>query len=252
MEMPLTAEELATQFEKEMGVNGGGRLYAYKETYFTGFAPCFEDNLYTLACCKGNKKNGGLRRQVCEWIKADPEQHSAWLLSIAGQRLEMAGHNKSCFESYTHKDLITLVRIKGLAGITTWAKYSGDYSGRSDSIYRLLDDGTMEHRGISDEHREEHLQDTDLARCMKDYPNVQQILLSRQYIVFSDGHKLPEERWGALSHRSISKDAICGAVDVIVDIIRSDKEAVVSKSPFTHLAAGSGKSACGKKKEGPQ
>ena len=46
-------------------------LYVYVMINDKGFAPCLDENLLTLACCKGGKR-GGMRTAVYkDWIKND-------------------------------------------------------------------------------------------------------------------------------------------------------------------------------------
>ena len=61
-------------------------IYIYKITSFNNFAPCFDNNTFSLACCKGNIKNGGMRRSICK--RVDNETNiNIWILGIAGKEL---------------------------------------------------------------------------------------------------------------------------------------------------------------------
>lgn len=58
-------------------------LYVYVMTTDKGFAPCLDENLLALACCKGGKK-GGMRTAVYkDWIKND----SVWVMGVCGKKL---------------------------------------------------------------------------------------------------------------------------------------------------------------------
>ncbi|MBM6972226.1 hypothetical protein H6A17_14510, partial [Mordavella massiliensis] len=61
----------------------GSILYVYVMTADKNFAPCFDENLCTLACCKGGKR-GGMRTAVYkDWIKND----SVWVMGVCGKKL---------------------------------------------------------------------------------------------------------------------------------------------------------------------
>lgn len=61
----------------------GSILYVYVMTADKNFAPCFDENLWTLACCKGGKR-GGMRTAVYkDWVKND----SVWVMGVCGKKL---------------------------------------------------------------------------------------------------------------------------------------------------------------------
>lgn len=269
-------EELAKKFRDEIA-DGSGKLYAYKETYFTGFAPCFDGDLYSLACCKGNRKTGGLRRSVCKWIegkdmKGPSKPHSAWILTIAGKDIRKTDKDGQKHDAsginYEYGDLIALVRVSDekigdgkYRYITTWPVYGEDprYCKRADSIYVIdeNDNNEMVHDG-SDQHADEKFWDTDLGKGMKEgYTKVNQILLSEQYIVFPAGTKLCKDFWETIqSKRSISEEDANG--DGMVSSIRKIFERIENgeivikyccTSPFAGEPEDSDKSSCEKRRE---
>ena len=54
-------------------------IFAYRLAWDTGFAPCLDHNVFTLACCKGGQvRRGkdiftGLRYQIGQYRSRNPE-----------------------------------------------------------------------------------------------------------------------------------------------------------------------------------
>ena len=82
-------------------------VYTYKERAFTGFAPCFQNGIYSLACCKGAKNGKGMRQSVC---KAVDEGKTVWILAIAAWDIKRKDYNTSGI-LYEPGDAIYLAKI---------------------------------------------------------------------------------------------------------------------------------------------
>ncbi len=184
---------MATKGHAKQPIIGNGDLiYSYKEQVFTGFAPCFANGIYSLACCKGAKNGKGMRQSVCKAIEAGK---AVWVLSIAAGGIK---HNNESGIDYKPGDAIYLAKIDQ---ICTWQEYSTakEFRGRKDSYY-ILKNGKVDWRK-----KEEDLHDTDEAkahdcalgpgnikgRTAADvFRNDKQILIAREYYVFDKGQQL--------------------------------------------------------------
>ncbi len=70
----------------------GSIIFAYRLKSDTGFAPCIDNNILTLSCCKGGqKRNGkfistGLRYRIGEYSKSHPNDEM-YLMGIYKDKL---------------------------------------------------------------------------------------------------------------------------------------------------------------------
>lgn len=169
-------------------INDNDLIYSYKEQWFTGFAPCFQNGIYSLACCKGNKKTGGMRHSVCENIESGK---TVWVISIAGEDIQSEGHNGSEID-YRSGDAIYLAKINKALALE---EYSEKYSQRSDAIYSFKN-GTIIRNGNSrDVHMTEEEKRTD---CTLDcgwshsqiFSQFKQIIMADEYYVFKPGSRI--------------------------------------------------------------
>ena len=96
------------------------RLYVYRLSSNTGFAPCTQDGLLSLACCKP-----AIRRTVGRSIAAG-EPHSFWILGIGGSRLKKEEANRWLY-------------LAQITGAVSFLEYFTEpaYQGRTDCIYRI-------------------------------------------------------------------------------------------------------------------
>lgn len=154
-------------------------IYTYKEQWFTGFAPCFDEGLYSLACCKGKKNGGSLRDSACSKSK----DKTVWILSIAGNNITTNGHNKSNI-GYTYKDMICLARV---TDTYSWPEYSEQFPSRRDSIY-YVKDGSLTWRKNND-HPDGLFMETDCEIETMDFMTRKQIIVSNEYYIFKPGCK---------------------------------------------------------------
>lgn len=163
-------------------------LYIYIEQWFTGFAPCFDDNLYSLACCMGNINNGGMKASVCKNVN---NGKNVWVLSVAGQKInitEKKGDEHNCSDiCYSPYDMICLANVNDTY---TWEEYYDKLKGRQDAIYRY-NNGKIECVDSS-VHTIENAK-RDCALNHKDSHNLKQIFTSEYYYIFKAGNKLPVE-----------------------------------------------------------
>jgi hypothetical protein len=169
-------------------------IYSYKEQVFSGFAPCFANGIYSLACCKGAKNGKGMRQSVC---KAIEDGKAVWVLSIAAGGIKHKKHNKSQID-YEPGDAIYLAKIDQ---ICTWQEYSTDkaFSQRKDAYYVLDGRKVTWQKKIKDLHDKEVDKVHDCAlgpgnikgRTAADvFRDDKQILIAREYYVFDKGQQL--------------------------------------------------------------
>ena len=160
-------------------------IYSYKEQWFTGFAPCFQNGIYSLACCKGNKKTGGMRHSVCENIESG---NAVWVISIAGRDIQSEMHNRSGID-YRSGDAIYLAKIiKAL----TLEEYSANYSERSDAIYLFKNGTIIRNESSQDIHMTEEDKRTDCTLELgwsqsKIFSQFKQIIMADEYYIFKPG-----------------------------------------------------------------
>lgn len=100
-------------------------IYAYRLTVDSGLAPCVDDGLFTLACCKGGtktKKYAGMRHAIGKYKESNKDDN-VYLLGI-------------------YKD--TLLFFAEITEVVTMEKYySGRSKGRTDDIYKLSEGGLV-------------------------------------------------------------------------------------------------------------
>ena len=175
-------------------INKNDVIYTYKERVFSGFAPCFQYGLYSLACCKGAKDGSGMRQSVCRAVESG---RNVWVLAIAAGDVKHEGNNTSpiCYEP---GDAIYLAKIDK---VYTWKEYStlSLFEERKDSYY-VLRNGKVDWRkkidGLHDD-RDALEHDCALGLCCKKgvseedvFTNEKQILTSEEYYVFDKGQRL--------------------------------------------------------------
>ncbi len=200
----------------------GDILFIYIEQWFTGFAPCFEKNIYSLACCMGRKDNGGMKATAC---KLNSIGRNVWILSIAGKNIgktEKNGRIHNCTNiTYSQNDMIYLAKVENTF---TWEEYYEKYKGRRDAIY-CYNGETMECVNLID-HTINNAP-TDCALKHKDYRNLKQILTSNHYYIFKSGNKLPDNlvknRNGAYKKNN---------PELLRDYIKESSIAYFCKNPF--------------------
>ncbi len=164
-------------------------VFIYKEKVFTGFAPCFDGGVYSLACCKGAKDGNSLRQTAC---KAFASGQNVWILAIAAGEITNKGNNTSQIE-YAYGDAIYLAKIDG---VYTWKEYSDSHADRTDSIYELKNGEITWRDNYQGSHRTEEARATDCATGMRGmspietFINTEQILISHEYYVFDKGAKI--------------------------------------------------------------
>lgn len=175
-------------------------IYTYKEQWFTGFAPCFNDGIYSLACCKGRKNGGGMRNSICEKFE---EGKTIWVLGIAGTQIdcvERNGDHHNCSKiSYKPGDVIYLAKI---GNTLTLKEYTEKYPQRKDAIYTLYEDKIVWNenieRGGNNEHNGERFRLTDCTLEYSDwcekkiFNKLKQIIMATEYYVFNSNQKICE------------------------------------------------------------
>lgn len=95
-------------------------LYIYRLTANVGFAPCYDDDFLTLACCKPK-----IRYDVGKKLRSG-ELNSAWLLGIGGVNLKNGEANRWLYAAKVTE-------------VIPYGKYFTDpkYQERKDCIYTI-------------------------------------------------------------------------------------------------------------------
>ena len=175
-------------------INDNDLVYTYKEQYFTGFAPCFENGIYSLACCKGAKNGNGMRQNICNNFE---KKGNIWVLAIAGGEIRCKGHNTSKI-IYNPGDVIYLAKIEETF---TWYEYSTSpkYKYRMDSYYVLKNDRVEWKNKIDKIHDTQADLEKDCgignvevhSRAAADiFQNKKQILVSNEYYILEGNQPL--------------------------------------------------------------
>lgn len=77
-------------------------IFAYRLAWDTGFAPCLDHNIFTLACCKGGQirkgKNifTGLRYQIGQYISKSFTHFGTNAPVISGEMINLLPKNREC------------------------------------------------------------------------------------------------------------------------------------------------------------
>lgn len=225
-------------------------IYTYKEQVFTGFAPCFQDGIYSLACCKGAKNGNSMRKSVGRSLASGK---NVWVMAIAACDIKQSNKNTSGIP-YEPGDVIYLAKIDK---VCTWYEYSTDdiYSKRKDSYY-VLKNGKVEWRkkktGL---HTDEvnRLTDCGIGSCNSTgrteedvFKNDKQILLAKEYYVFDKGQRLSgTEAYKALDvHRGYSyiEKGKSSRASVLKDFLKLNHRFLFTKgmNPFNNMEAAKG------------
>ena len=206
-------------------------VYSYKEQWFTGFAPCFQDNVFSLACCMGNKDNGGMRRSIFNHLS-----NTVWIVSIAGDQIKANEHNLTN-QQYNPGDVIYIAKV---ASVLTLKDFRKEYPKRRDAIYKLQNKTIIRIPEGDDVHREEKNRLTD---CTIDYPGLndediyntfEQIVIAEEYYILEAGQQKPIIL-DINRNFSFEKNGRDKRVKALSDFVKECKIAVVSKNPFPNM-----------------
>ncbi len=191
----------------DLGFTNNDLVFSYKLTHFTGFAPCMCNDELSLACCKGNKKNGGMRVSISKKID-NPSKKNIWILGIAGKFL-----NKYSVIEYDGGNVVYLAKITNEENVLTLKEYREKCvsSPRRDNIY-CLEGGIIVRKGgcFSDDHKcKDVCESEDNDYLPKDcslfyygessahnqkrvFDELKQIIVTKEYWIFEKGVKCPE------------------------------------------------------------
>lgn len=150
---------------------GKNYVYSYRIVTFGKYAPCFDNDFFTLAICKST-----MRRVIGKRLTIDPHfdkgKDSIWVVGIVGSTM---AHNPE-YKDYNEAGQI--LYVAKINEVIDYGDYfsSDEYSGRKDRIYRpsTSDKAKYEWRGRhfehcgKDIHEEEELQDLDWDMKHKD------------------------------------------------------------------------------------
>ena len=140
-------------------------LYIYRMTADTGFAPCAEKGLLTLACCKGGQMRGdkvintGLRHRIGIKRDADYTSDDVYILG-----------------TYENKFLY-LAKVTDV--VTMEEYFSGMSKGRTDDIYSLKNGKLVRNDKLRVKDVGEDIH-TDPGRVIRD--------IAGQYVLISDDY----------------------------------------------------------------
>ncbi len=186
----------AKEVEEIPIINDSDLVYSYKEQVFDGFAPCFQNGLYSLACCKGARNGNGMRQSICKAVEAGK---TVWILAIAATGIGSKDNNASRI-NYAPGDAMYLAKIDH---VCTWQEYSADkeYRKRADSYY-ILENGEViwrkafkvkgKHDKWDDLEHDCALGESNLkGRTVADvFRDDKQILIAHEYYVFDKGQQI--------------------------------------------------------------
>ena len=134
-------------------------FFTYRVTHDTGFAPCVDGGLLSLACCKGGteKIKRGLRYFIGRFFEENLQERAEVYVSgiYAGKLLYIAKIDK-------------VIRMKEYFG-------SKEYKGRTDQIYRVSGEALERDKSkLKGVHEEEHYIKCDI--------NGEYALLSKEFV----------------------------------------------------------------------
>ena len=136
-------------------------LYIYRLTDDSGFAPCVDNNLLSLACCKGGKiRNNnvietGLRHRIGTFREADYRTEDVYILGV-----------------YRNK-MLYLARVTNVVTMNEY--FSGMSKGRTDDIYKLDNNALVRNRKL----RNKNIH-TEQGRIIRD--------IAGKFVVLSDDY----------------------------------------------------------------
>lgn len=137
-------------------------LYIYRLTNDTGFAPCVEKGLLSLACCKGGQiRNGrvintGLRHRIGQKREADYEIDDVYILGVFKDKM------------------LYLAKVTKVVSMEEY--FNGMSKGRTDDIYSLVNGELVRNQKLRTE--DVH---TEPDRIKKDLAG-RYVVLSEDYI----------------------------------------------------------------------
>lgn len=202
---------------KIMNINKKDIIYIYKITSFANFAPCFDNNIFSLACCKGNIKNGGMRRSICKKVE-NKTDINIWILGIAGKELN----------NYNHNDIVYLAKVDN-NNLYSWKDYSEKFHKRNDAIYDYQNGEMIRNNKNKKCHYsscDNSYRATDCGVLMPNYCNVKQVVLAKEFNVFNSNTTIKKEYQVVRGYKCIVADE---------DIIKNISKAEISfncKNPF--------------------
>ena len=105
------------------------RVYLYRLKHFSGLAPCFDDDLFSLAVCKPV-----IRRKVAElFFSSDysEDKDEIWILGIVGSYL--ANRDKS-FRKWNDQ----IYFMAKVTDVKSFIDYFNDHNMRKDNLYIIV------------------------------------------------------------------------------------------------------------------
>ena len=131
-------------------------IYTYRLTDFTGFAPCYENNLLSLAICKSD-----MRRVIGSNYDNNPSD-TFWFMGLVSNSLV---YNYSYFSCDKPGRVLFVAKINR---IETYEEYftKEEYKNRKDQIYENCENGQYYTKGSKKRFR--HVLDCDVHDCKED------------------------------------------------------------------------------------
>ncbi len=139
-------------------------LYVYAMTNDSGFAPCVNNNLLTLACCKGGEK-GGMRTKAAEDFL---HGNDVWIMGLCGKGL--AGKDKD--KEYSP---IYLANITSVSDMISYYSIN-EYRNREDHKAYRVENGDLIATDFNPHNKEAQEKD----KCGKF------VLLSNRFVYWGD------------------------------------------------------------------
>ena len=175
------------------------KIYAYILPHDTGFAPCYADGIWTLACCKPQ-----MRRNIYKLWHSAPiykaQEEDIWVMGMKhGDKTEDG------FSSY----IVYAAKIKEVLNREHYFDEKGEFADRADCIYTgvpkseenpsagLIDRPQRFYRGIPSEHElPENPTKEQIERASKDIKG--NCVLYSDHFFYFHKDKEPEKVWNIM------------------------------------------------------
>ncbi len=170
-------------------------VYSYRLTYCGGTAPCFDENLLSLAICKRD-----MRRVIGRRFEADREkgeQNTYWFIGIVGTQLSnetVDGSSEKPFDG-RKDDILYIAKLDDVVPYEEYFTNNELYVSRKDHIYEESSKGSypIKHKQGENDKRFRHVPGNGVHKDKDDWnrdwdiahPNTKHyVLLAKEYAFF--------------------------------------------------------------------
>ena len=176
-------------------------IYKYSLATDSGLAPCVENGLLSLACCKGGRKNG-IKTGIRYWI---------------GRRNKAGDYktDKIYVLGMYHGKFLYIARITDVVPMIEYHAVGSCYKGRNDDIYDVKNGKLIRNN--------KHVKDkvhTDSDQQIRDKTGFY-VLLSTDYVYLGRDARKDAYIWGNVPKSSVSRPLSSKDNDVVDKIIEA-------------------------------